>query len=188
MLRTPWYETNPLESADSARDRRNVPGTMVVDGSSEIMLKRMPDGTTQTFTIREWVGWDTTCNAWDADCSYTNMMHTYAIVGHPLSANGHYSHAWDGDNCHGKTPMKPRASTAKRPTPRTMPTPNPVCSCTPGRRPTTAQLSAFRTCGASARPRQPQVASEPGPVNTTTTSGVVLHKFSANRDRVIWSG
>lgn len=79
----------------------SVPDTLFTDNSSEIMLKRVSNGATQKFTIKQWVGFSTVCNTWNAACGYP--MNFYAVVKHPDSANDYYFHACNGATCHDGT-------------------------------------------------------------------------------------
>jgi hypothetical protein len=51
--------------------------------------------------VREWVGWNVTCNQWRSSCIYANKMNMYAVVGHPSFAHDYYFHACNGQECHG---------------------------------------------------------------------------------------
>ncbi len=97
-----WNTGTPDESSDYSRDWRVVPDSLFSNGSSEIMLKRVPTGSTMAFTITDWVGWDTTCTSWDSRCGYSNRMSMYAVVAHPSNPGyDYYFHACDGPDCHG---------------------------------------------------------------------------------------
>ena len=102
MLGYEWNTASPSETTDYARDwAQFVPNNFFVNGTSQIRLKRIVTSENQTFTIKQWVGWNTTCNQWNSGCAYTNAMHMYAVVTNPSYQNDYYFHACDGPDCHG---------------------------------------------------------------------------------------
>ena len=102
LLAREWNTDSPSESSDYGRDWESLlPSDFFTNNSSKLMVKRMATGDTQTFTIKEWIGWSVPCQTWDSRCSYANLMSMYAIVNHPDFPNNYYFHACDGNDCHG---------------------------------------------------------------------------------------
>lgn len=96
-----WNPTAPAETTNYGRNWNLIIPNHVITGGSEIMLKRIPNGATQRFTVTRWVGWDVDCDEWDAHCGYSNKMNMYAEVKHPSYTQTYYFHACNGPECHG---------------------------------------------------------------------------------------